>query len=435
MLQNPHVSIKEKKKAATKNPKDYNDARVPSELKSYILTEQMQAQAWSVSGPQFNDQKDYPNLQQRYCYPKTDGNGEYKCIGASIYIIATGIGDEDPTYRLLHVYYSEARAASWKKGNGRYQVNLKISRSVNDKEIKHETDSGAEYPPEVDNRKVNLDTDSEPPSTEENAQNRHVAYLDVDPDAYFGPDENDTNFNSLGQMDFMESSNSMNYASTNSELLFPNDTDSSSPLKLEDSSLDADFFKRDVTLPDEMTLLSLTCNSWDYSDDDDDSFHHGPIPSDSEEVLGILTSEHSGPKSRKKASPCQESNLDNETIISGTNGRDSEVEQKSTHMLSTFTLNPMFRNFSSQLACNNGTDTNNESNAFSDEVRDNIETAEVDIYNALCRVDESEFDRCLSLVAAWALKRAHLYKNRKEKEKKKCTIPLGREASFGICNR
>ena len=63
---------------------------------------------WGLSGPQFPKPT---AIQQRYCYPK--GREEYSNTkGAALWTMFGADGNEDPMYRLLHVYYSTKRAGN-----------------------------------------------------------------------------------------------------------------------------------------------------------------------------------------------------------------------------------------------------------------------------------------------------------------------------------
>lgn len=107
LLESPFANKKEMLEAKKKHPKDsMEDPRVPNQLKPYILTESLPHQAWVTTGPQCNDIETYPNVQQRYCSPKGEDN-YCKTKRASIYTILNGEKEEDASFRIMHVYYSE----------------------------------------------------------------------------------------------------------------------------------------------------------------------------------------------------------------------------------------------------------------------------------------------------------------------------------------
>lgn len=102
--------LKPHKKANKSNPIDVSS--VPPHLKHLIMENVPEENCpWSLSGPQFP----VPTaIQQRYCYPK--GDPEYSSRkGGALWTMFNRDGQEDKTFRLLHVYHSSKRALNREK--------------------------------------------------------------------------------------------------------------------------------------------------------------------------------------------------------------------------------------------------------------------------------------------------------------------------------
>jgi hypothetical protein len=96
-------------KMTDKKLKEENSLSIPSNLTAYIMSDFPPPTCpWSLSGPQFPQPT---HLQQRYCYPKCDGEYASK-KGGSLWTIINDEGKEDLTYRLLHIYFSEKRTST-----------------------------------------------------------------------------------------------------------------------------------------------------------------------------------------------------------------------------------------------------------------------------------------------------------------------------------
>ena len=137
MLQKSNGKTKKQRKteAANQNPKDYiNDPRVPSNLKSSIIVENLPdlEGGWLTSGPQLHPTK-FPDLQQRYCSPK--GKNDY-CKSAAIYTIAIGNRKDDAKYRLLHVYSKTKKGSTRNIQRGQLQEKPKAHKRTNHRKFK-----------------------------------------------------------------------------------------------------------------------------------------------------------------------------------------------------------------------------------------------------------------------------------------------------------
>ncbi len=82
-------------KMTDKKLKEENSLSIPSNLTAYIMSDFPPPTCpWSLSGPQFPQPT---HLQQRYCYPKCDGEYASK-KGGSLWTIINDEGKEDLTY-------------------------------------------------------------------------------------------------------------------------------------------------------------------------------------------------------------------------------------------------------------------------------------------------------------------------------------------------
>lgn len=94
---------------SNKNLKKYGPPAIPSHVAHFKIEEMPLEQCqWSLSGPQFPTPT---AIQQRYCYPK--GNPAYASEkGGALWTMYDRDAKEDDEFRLLHVYFSEKRAAN-----------------------------------------------------------------------------------------------------------------------------------------------------------------------------------------------------------------------------------------------------------------------------------------------------------------------------------